>query len=175
MSSVNANGRGGRNTERPASGVAKYGYGTDYCIIASAVRRWRCLLSVTAQNAAPAVSAQCAAIGNRAGLRPRLRNDERARERGSDKTLDGSERLRPYRSHAACDRRVAAGSPLRPVGRESDVLGAERAVRQWLPSGTGSVGPSVRHHRSSKSEGGSDEAIHCSWALWIELKFVVAV
>jgi hypothetical protein len=33
----------------------------------------------------------------------------RARQRGPDQALDGSERLRPHRSHAARNGRVAAG------------------------------------------------------------------
>jgi uncharacterized iron-regulated membrane protein len=33
----------------------------------------------------------------------------RARQRAPDKALDGSERFRPHRSHAARHRRVAAG------------------------------------------------------------------
>jgi hypothetical protein len=81
---------------------------------ASVARHWRCLLSFAAENAAP-----CTAIRNRAGLQTAIGNstgvfaclpyDERAGERGSDKALDGSERLRSNGGHAVGNRGAAAG------------------------------------------------------------------
>jgi len=89
---------GGHSADSKRSG--EYGYGRGYCWRAASVaRHWRCLLSFAAENAAP-----CTAIRNRAGLQTAIGNstgvfaclpyDERAGERGSDKALDGSERLR---------------------------------------------------------------------------------
>ena len=109
---------GGHSADSKRSG--EYGYGRGYCWPAASVaRNWRCLLSFAAENAAPAGSSQCTAIRNRAGLQTAIGNstgvfaclpyDERAGERGSDKALDGSERLRSNESHAVGNRGVAAG------------------------------------------------------------------
>jgi hypothetical protein len=104
---------GGHSADSKRSG--EYGYGRGYCWPAASVaRNWRCLLSFAAKNAAPAGSSQCTAIRNRAGLQTAIGNstgvfaclpyDERAGERGSDKALDGSERLRSNGSHAVGNR-----------------------------------------------------------------------
>src|ERR1700736_5785299 len=104
---------GGHSADSKRSG--EYGYGRGYCWRAASVtRHWRCLLSFAAENAAP-----CTAIRNRAGLQTAIGNstgvfaclpyDERAGERGSDKALDGSERLRSNGGHAVGNRGAAAG------------------------------------------------------------------
>ena len=109
---------GGHSADSKRSG--EYGYDRGYCWPAASVaRNWGCLLSFAAENAAPAGSSQCTAIRNRAGLQTAIGNstgvfaclpyDERAGERGSDKALDGSERLRSNESHAVGNRGVAAG------------------------------------------------------------------
>src|ERR1700716_2391414 len=48
------------------------------------------------------------AVGQSARLRARLLHDESTGQREHHQALDGPERLRPHRSHAAGSRRVAA-------------------------------------------------------------------